>query len=53
MTLTNAIFDYLMSHRSIRRFKPDPVPEEILRTILPAGTRAPTAGFRLAGEGDA
>ena len=37
MSPTHAVLDGLMSHRSIRRFKNDPVPEGILRTILLAG----------------
>ncbi|MGC8916070.1 MAG: nitroreductase family protein [Thermoanaerobaculum sp.] len=32
----------LTPHRSIRRFKPDPVPEETLRAILREAQRAPT-----------
>lgn len=39
--LTNPVIDCLEAHRSIRRFKPEPVPEDVLRTILRAGTRAP------------
>lgn len=41
---TNPVIDCLERHRSIRRFKPDPVPEELLHAILRAGTRASTAG---------
>lgn len=41
---TNPVIDCLEAHRSIRRFQPEPVPEEMLRTILQAGTRASTAG---------
>ncbi len=44
MTPTNPVLDCLMNHRSIRKFKPDPVPEEVIDTILRAGTRAATAG---------
>ena len=36
--------ELIRSHRSIRRFKPDPVSEEALETMLHAGTRAATAG---------
>ncbi|MEN6368317.1 MAG: nitroreductase family protein [Thermotogota bacterium] len=44
MQKTNPVLDCLMNHRSIRKFKPDPVPEETLNTILGAGIRAATAG---------
>jgi nitroreductase len=44
MSPSNPVLDCLMSHRSIRRFKPDPIPEEVIETILQAGTRAATAG---------
>lgn len=44
MTSTNPVLDCLMNHRSIRKFKPDPVPGEVIDTILRAGTRAATAG---------
>lgn len=44
MTATNPVIDCLMNHRSIRKFKPDPVPEETIETILRAGIRAATAG---------
>ncbi len=40
----NAVIDCLMSHRSIRRFKRQPLAPETLDTILQAGVRAPTAG---------
>jgi len=42
--MTNPVIDCLLSHRSIRRFKPDPVPAELLDEILRAGTRAASAG---------
>ncbi len=34
----------ISAHRSIRRFRPDPVPEEVLREILEAGVRASNTG---------
>jgi len=40
----NPVIDCLMNHRSVRRFKPEPIPEETIKTILRAGTRAATAG---------
>lgn len=44
MTQANPVLECLMNHRSIRKFKPDPVPEETIETILRVGTRAATAG---------
>ncbi len=37
-------FDVVRSRRSVRKFKPDPVPEEHLRQILDAARLAPTSG---------
>jgi FMN reductase (NADPH) len=34
----------IMAHRSIRKFKPEPVDQDILNSILEAGTRASTTG---------
>ncbi len=34
----------ILRHRSIRKYKPDPVPEALLERILEAGTRASTTG---------
>ena len=36
--------DHLMRHRSVRRYRPDPVPDATLRRILEAGIRASSAG---------
>ena len=36
--------DTLLNHRSIRKYKPDPIPMPILEYILEAGTRASTTG---------
>lgn len=38
--MLNTIFE----HRSIRKYKTDPIPEDILNEILEAGTRASTTG---------
>ena len=38
------LFEIIKGRRSIRKFKPDPVPEEELREILEAATWAPSAG---------
>ncbi|MGP1273473.1 MAG: NADPH-dependent oxidoreductase [Phycisphaerales bacterium] len=37
------VLDLLMAHRSIRRFAPDPVPDEDLRTAVAAGQMASTS----------
>jgi nitroreductase len=36
--------DTLLNHRTIRKYKTDPIPHEILQYILEAGTRASTTG---------
>ena len=38
------LFEAIYSARALRRFKPDPVPEEMLTRILEAAIRAPSAG---------
>ena len=38
------LFEAMYSARALRRFKPDPVPEEVLARILDAAIRAPSAG---------
>jgi nitroreductase len=38
------MIDTLLNHRSIRKYKPDPIPEAVLEKILEAGTRASTTG---------
>jgi nitroreductase len=40
------LFETIYSLRSIRRLKPDPIPEEILRKIVDAGIHAPSGGNR-------
>jgi nitroreductase len=42
-SITN-IFDLIKTRRSVRKFKPDPVPDEHLELILDAARYAPTAG---------
>jgi len=44
MQPSNPVIDCLTNHRSVRKFKPEPIPEETIETILRAGTRAATAG---------
>ena len=36
--------NFIQQHRSIRRYKPDPVPEDTLNEILEAGIRASSSG---------
>jgi len=38
------LFDVINRHRSIRRYKPDPVPDEMLQKALAAGLRASSSG---------
>lgn len=38
------IFEILYSTRAMRRLKPDPIPEEVLKKIVDAGIRAPSGG---------
>lgn len=38
------IYDLIHAHRSVRRYRPDPVPEEMLRRILGAAVRASSSG---------
>src|SRR6059058_3998789 len=38
------LFDAIYSARSIRRLKPDPVPEELITRVLDAAIRAPSGG---------
>lgn len=41
---SGTMIDTIFQHRSIRKYKSDPVPEEILDSILEAGSRASTTG---------
>ena len=41
--MTNPIFNHLLSRRSIRQYRPDPIPEEAVRRILEAAHAAPSA----------
>jgi coenzyme F420-0:L-glutamate ligase / coenzyme F420-1:gamma-L-glutamate ligase len=43
---TQPFFNYLHSRRSIRRFLPDPISEEVLWRVLEAATRSPSAHNR-------
>jgi len=41
---TSDSFEIIRTTRSMRRLKPDPVPNELIRKILEAGTCAPSGG---------
>src|SRR5207249_2383881 len=38
------VFEIIYSTRAMRRLKPDPIPEETLKKIVDAGTRAASGG---------
>ena len=38
------IFETIFSTRSLRRLKPDPVPDAVLYKVIDAGIRAPSGG---------
>ena len=37
------LFEAIYTARAIRRFRPDPVPDELIRKVVEAGTMAPSA----------
>lgn len=39
-----ALHEVIAARRDIRRYRPDPVPADLLRTVLEAGHRAPSVG---------
>ncbi len=41
---TTDLFEIICTTRSMRRLKPDPVPNELIRKILEAGVCAPSGG---------
>jgi nitroreductase len=41
---TADLFEIIWTTRSMRRLKPDPVPNELIRKILEAGVCAPSGG---------
>jgi coenzyme F420-0:L-glutamate ligase / coenzyme F420-1:gamma-L-glutamate ligase len=45
-TFTTDLHNFLRTRRSIRRFKPDPVPDSVLQNILTTATFAPSAHNR-------
>ena len=40
------LFDAIYSQRAIRYFKPDDVPDDMIRRLIEAGTKAPSGGNR-------
>jgi nitroreductase len=38
------LFEIMQTMRAMRRLKPDPVPDELIKKILQAGTCAPNGG---------
>lgn len=42
--MSNAVIECLQSHRSIRKYKTDPIPEEVIQTLIISGTRGATSG---------
>lgn len=45
-TTTTDLQNFLRTRRSIRRFRPDPVPDSVIETILTTATFAPSAHHR-------
>src|SRR5439155_1437803 len=39
-----AVYDVLAARRDVRRYRPDPVPEQVLLRVLEAGHQAPSVG---------
>ena len=46
LTPTTDLQDFLRTRRSIRRFKPDPIPDSVIQNILTTSTYAPSAHNR-------
>lgn len=44
--MSNEVLNTIKARRSVRAYKSDPVPQELLRTVCEAGTYAPTGGGR-------
>jgi len=44
MTETPSVLEVIRTTRSLRRFRPDPIPDEVLRELLEAATCAPSGG---------
>ena len=46
MTASIDLFEAIDTQRGIRRFKPDPVPDELITRLLQAAIKAPSGGVR-------
>ena len=44
-TIRHPIYDVIFARRDVRRFRPDPVPDEALSRVLHAAHHAPSVGF--------
>jgi len=44
VTETPSVLEAIRTTRSLRRFRPDPIPDEVLRELLEAATSAPSGG---------
>ena len=44
MKMTNPVIEAINSRRSTRAYEPNPIPKEIINTIIEAGNRAPSQG---------
>src|ERR1700756_3745760 len=44
MAQETGLFEAMYQMRAMRRLKPDPVPDDMIRKIIDAGLRAPTGG---------
>lgn len=44
MTEARTLLDHLAAHRSIRRYRPDPIPDDLLNELLETGLRASSSG---------
>ncbi len=42
--LTMSLGEAMFTQRAIRRLKPDPIPDEVMRDIMEAAIRAPNGG---------
>jgi nitroreductase len=42
--LERDVFEVIGTQRAMRRLKPDPVPEELIKKVIWAATRAPSGG---------
>ena len=40
----NQTLETILSHRSVRRYKEQPIPESVMKTVLHAASRASTTG---------